>query len=48
MVVTQKMYNDLVNQVNAEFERVNRRLEELELAKKPTIKPAERKKSTSS
>jgi BMFP domain-containing protein YqiC len=42
------MFNDLVNQVNASFERLERRIEELEAAKKPSIKPAEKKKSTSS
>ena len=48
MVVSQKMFNDLVNQVNASFERLERGIEELEASKKPTVKPAERKKTTSS
>ena len=48
MVVSQKMFNDLVNQINASFERLERRLEELEAAKKPSIKPAEKKKPSDS
>ena len=48
MVVSQKMFNDLVEQVNKAFEKLEARLRELENAKKPTIKPAERKKTTSS
>ena len=48
MVVTQKMFNDLVNQVNASFERLQQRVEELEAAKKPSVKPAEKKTTAKS
>jgi ubiquinone biosynthesis protein UbiJ len=36
MVVSQKMFNDLVNQINAQFERLERRIEELEAKPKAT------------
>jgi len=46
VVVTQRMFNDLVDQVNASFERLEQRIKELESAKKPTVKPAEKKTTT--
>ena len=48
MVVSQKSFNDLVEQVNKAFEKLEARLDALENAKKPTVKPAERKKTTAS
>ena len=48
MVVSQKSFNDLVEQVNKAFEKLEARLDVLENAKKRTVKPAERKKTTAS
>jgi ubiquinone biosynthesis protein UbiJ len=45
MVVTQKMFSDLVNQINASFERIEKRLEELESKAKPTTTPRKTTKS---
>ena len=36
MVVSQKMFNDLVEQINKEFERLEQRIKELEAKEKPT------------
>ena len=46
MVVSQKSFNDLVEQVNKAFEKLEARLDALENAKKPTVKPAEKKTTT--
>jgi len=45
MVVAQKTFNDAMEQINKAFEKLEARLAELENAKKPTVKPAERKKA---
>ena len=44
-MITRKELEDVLNQLNAIFERVERRLEKLEEERKPSIKPAETKKS---
>lgn len=46
MVVTQKMFNDMVEQLNKAFEKLEARITELETAKKPSVKPAEKKTTT--
>ena len=46
MVVTQKMFSDMVEQLNKAFEKLEARVTELETAKKPSVKPAEKKTST--
>lgn len=45
MVVAQKTFNDAMEQINKAFEKLEARIAELENAKKPTVKPAERKKA---
>jgi len=43
-VVTRKELEDVLAQMNAIFERIERRIEILEAERKPSIKPAETKK----
>ena len=45
MVVAQKTFNDAMEQINKAFEKLEARLNALENAKKPTVKPAEKKAS---
>jgi hypothetical protein len=46
MVVSQTTFNDAMAQINKAFEKLEARLAELENAKKPSVKPAEKKTST--
>lgn len=48
MVVSQKTFNDMVAQINKAFEKLEARIVELESAKKPSVKPAEKKSTTKS
>lgn len=45
MVVAQKTFNDAMEQINTAFQKLEARIAELENAKKPTVKPAEKKKA---
>ena len=48
MVVSQKTFNDAMEQINRAFEKLEARIAELEAAKKPSVKPAEKKTTSRS